>query len=157
MLEYRRITRRAYCFRFTRITDKKSQFAFKNLQFSTFATFLFRSLSSLDADFCISSAYVTSGTKRTLQPQGEGCKQKKHEKKKHEILPLNPYYKRSDWNTWLSGNFFEAIISKLWNKKNICCRSLDKWSQITGKSKVGNTTCAKLLSLIGQKQQNSFQ
>ena len=48
------------------------------------------------ADFCISSAYVTSGAKR-WGGRGVG-KQKKHEKK-HGILafkPLNPYHKRSD-------------------------------------------------------------
>ena len=95
---------------------------------------------------------------------------------------LKSYYKRSNWKIWLAERFSEALTSKLWNKKNTCCRSLQKWSEIelysspygfiknlpqihlrdnhvkfTGKNKVGNTTWEKLRSLIGQKQQNSFQ
>ena len=30
---------------------------------------------------------------------------------------LNPYYKRSDWKTWLSERFYEALTNKLWIKK----------------------------------------
>ena len=55
---------RTYYFHFTQITDKNSQFSFKNQRFSTFTTFSHHSWSSVDADFCISSAYVTSGTKQ---------------------------------------------------------------------------------------------
>ena len=34
-----------------------------------------------------------------------------------KFWPLNPYYKRPDWETWLSERFSEALTSKLWNKK----------------------------------------
>ena len=33
--------------------------------------------------------------------------------------PLNPYCKRSNWKTWLSERFSEAVTSKLWNNKKI--------------------------------------
>ena len=62
-------TRKSYWthyFHFTQITDKNLQFPFKNWRFSTFTTFSLHSWSSVDADFCISSAYVTSGTKRSF-------------------------------------------------------------------------------------------
>ena len=60
---------RTYYFHFTQITDKNSQFSFKNQRFSTFTTFSHHSWSSVDADFCISSAYVTSGMKRSFCSQ----------------------------------------------------------------------------------------
>ena len=110
-----------------------------------------------------------------------GVKQKKHQKNV-KFWPLNTYYKRSDWKTWLAERFSEALTSKLWNKKNKYCRSLPKWSKIelyllhygliknlwqihsrdshiefTGKDEVGNTTWPKLGGLIGQERQNSFQ
>ena len=62
-------TRKSYWthyFHFTQITDKNLQFPFKNWWFSTFTTFSLHSWSSVDADFCISSSYVTSGTKRSF-------------------------------------------------------------------------------------------
>ena len=34
-----------------------------------------------------------------------------------KLWPLNPYYKRSNWKTWLSERFSKAVTSKLWNKK----------------------------------------
>ena len=34
-----------------------------------------------------------------------------------KLWPLNPYYKRSNWKTWLSERFSKALTSKLWNKK----------------------------------------
>ena len=36
-----------------------------------------------------------------------------------KFWPLNPYYKRSNWKTWLSERFFETLTSKLWNNKKI--------------------------------------
>ena len=57
---------RIYYFHFTQITDKNSQFSFKNWRFSTFTTFLLHSWNSVDADLCISSAYVMSGTKQSF-------------------------------------------------------------------------------------------
>ena len=36
-----------------------------------------------------------------------------------KFWPLNPYYKRSDWKTWLAEKFSEALTSKLWKKKKI--------------------------------------
>ena len=33
-----------------------------------------------------------------------------------KFWPLKPYYKRSDWTTWLSERFSKAVTSKLWNK-----------------------------------------
>ena len=52
---------------YTQITDKNSQFPFKNWRFSTFTTFSLHSWSSVDADFCISSScYVMSGTRRSF-------------------------------------------------------------------------------------------
>ena len=60
----------------------------------------------------------------------KGVKRKKHEKNMTFCL-LNPYYKISEGKTWLSERFSEAPTSKLWNKKiYICCRSLQKWSEI---------------------------
>ena len=105
--------------------------------------------------------------------------QKKH-KKKHEILAfINPYYKRSNWKTWLSERFSsEALTSKLWNKKSTCCWSLQKWGKIElysppspygfiknlgqihlrdSQVKFMGKNKAKLCGLIGQNWQNSFQ
>ena len=45
-----------------------------------------------------------------------GVKLKKHVKK-HEILALNPYYKRSNWKTWPSQIFSEALTFNLWKNK----------------------------------------
>ena len=53
-------------FHFTQITDKNSQFYFRNWRFSTFTMFSLHSWSSVDAEFCISSANVTSGTKQSF-------------------------------------------------------------------------------------------
>ena len=61
---------------------------------------------------------------KTFHPQGIGdrgrrggeSKQRKHEKK-HEILALNPYYKRSNWKTWPSQIFSEALTFNLWKNK----------------------------------------
>ena len=63
-------TRKSYkhtdCFHFTQITDKNLQFPFKNWRFSSFTMFLLHSWSSVDADFCISPAYLTSGMKQSF-------------------------------------------------------------------------------------------
>ena len=60
-----------------------------------------------------------------------GVKQKKKKTRKNtKFWPSNPYYRRSDWKTWLSERFSEALTSKLWSKKNTCCQSLWKWSEI---------------------------
>ena len=58
-----------------------------------------------------------------------GVKQKKNMRKNTKFCLLNTYYKRFNWKTWLSETFSEALISKLWNKKNTCCQSLKKWSE----------------------------
>ena len=34
------------------------------------------------------------------------------------------------WKTWLLERFSEALTSKLWNKKNTCCQSLQRWSEM---------------------------
>ena len=57
------------------------------------------------------------------------CQALKNMRKNMKFWPLNPYYKRSVWKTWLSERFSEALTSKLWNKKNICFLKLQKWSQ----------------------------
>ena len=86
--------------------------------------------------FCISSTYVTSGTKQSFWfwniAVSEGGKQEKHKKKNVKFWPLNPYYRRSDWKIWLAEGFSEALTSNLLNKKNIYtfCQSLQKWSEI---------------------------
>ena len=103
---------------------------------------------------------------------------RKNTRKNMKFWPLNSYYKRSDWKIWLAERFSEALTSKLWSKKNTCCWSLQKWSEIelcspsygfiknlqqihlrdsqmkfTGKNKISNTTWTKLCGLIGQKWQ----
>ena len=42
---------------------------------------------------------------------------KKNMRKNMKFWPLNPYYKRFDWKTWLSERFSEAPTIKLWNKQ----------------------------------------
>ena len=64
VLEWRRVIEHTDCFHLTQITDKNSQFPLRNWWLSTFTTFLLHLWSSVDADFCISSVYVTSGTKQ---------------------------------------------------------------------------------------------
>ena len=58
-----------------------------------------------------------------------GVKEEKNVKNM-TFWPLNSYYKRSSWKIWLSERSSEALTSKLWNKKNTCYRSLQKWSEI---------------------------
>ena len=107
---------------------------------------------------------------------------RKNTQKTIKFWPLNPYYKRSDWKTELAERFSEVLTSKLWNKKNIHTakaywnraklnyihplwlnkniwqiHSRNSHIAFTEKNKVGNTMLAKLLDLIGQKRQNSFQ
>ena len=86
---------RTYYFHFTQLTDKNWQFSFKNWQFSTFTMFLLHSWSSMDADFHISLAYVTSGTKqfsasRTFTSQGGRGGLNRKNIKNHEILVSEP-------------------------------------------------------------------
>ena len=71
-----------------------------------------------------------------------------------EFCRLNPYYKGSDWKTWLSERFSEALTSKLWNKKKHAAEDYrngvksnyvhpylrDRSKKFTRKNKVGNTT-----------------
>ena len=74
--------------------------------------------SSVDADFCISSAYVTSGTKQSFCSENiRGQTEKTRKKNNVKVWPLNPYYKRSDWKTWLAERFSEALTYKFGNKK----------------------------------------
>ena len=102
-------------------------------------------------------------------------------RKNMEFWPLNPYHKRFDQKTWLSESFFEAVTSKLWNKKIHAAKTYRNGAKLnyiytpivllkmfwlihlreshvkfTGKNKVSNTMWAKLHSLIGQQQQNCF-
>ena len=66
VLEQGRVIKHTNRFHFTQITNKNLQFPFTNWRFSTFTTFSLYSQSSVDAGFCISLAYVTSGTKRSF-------------------------------------------------------------------------------------------
>ena len=121
-------------FLFTQITEKNLQFLFKNRRFSTFTTFSLDSWSSVDADFCISAAYATSGTIRSfwLQniPVSGRLKRKKH-KKKHEILAFRPLLQEIRLKTLTIRKVFWSSKSKFWNlKKKTCCRSLPKWIEI---------------------------
>ena len=98
-----------------------------------------------------------------------------------KFWPLSPCYKRSNWKTWLSGRFSEALTSKFSNKKEILAKLTkmeqnwimftllwfhqksstihlgDSLRKFTGKNEVSNTTWAKFHSLIVRKRQNSFQ
>ena len=107
------------CFHFPQITNKNSKFTFRRLQFSTFTTSSLHLWRSVDADFFISLAYVTSGKKSSFWfwyiPASMGLNTRKN----MTFWPLNLYYRRSDWGTWLSETFPEALTSKLWNKKKI--------------------------------------
>ena len=120
-------------FHFTQITEKKLQFPFKNWQFPTFTSFSLHSWNSVDADFCISSACVTSGRKRSIwfyNIPASGGLNKKNMRKNMKFWPLNSYYNRSNWKTRLSERFSDALTSKLWNKKKTCCGGLQKWSEV---------------------------
>ena len=101
-------------------------------------------------------------------------------RKNMKFWPLNPFHKRSDWKTWLSERFSEALTSKLWNEKEYMLPKLTEmeWNWImffpygfiknlwqihlrnrhvkfTGKHKVGNTMWGKLRNLIGEKQKKT--
>ena len=62
---------------------------------------------------------------KTFQPQGIGGRgrrggvNRENMRKNMKFWPLNPYYKRSDWKTWPSQIFSEALTFNLWknNKK----------------------------------------
>ena len=107
---------------------------------------------------------------------------RKNTRKNMKFWPLNPYYKRSEWKTWLAESFSETPTSKLYNKKKYLLLKLVEMEQswimftpygfiknlwqihlsnshmkFTWGNKVDNTTWAKSHALIGQKQQNSFQ
>ena len=71
----------------------------------------------------------TLSASRTFQPHSL-VKTEKNLRKNMKFWPLNPYEKRSEWKTQLSERFSEALTSKLWNKKNVCWRSLQKWAEI---------------------------
>ena len=77
--------------------------------------------SSVDADFCISSAYVWcqewSGLTDSKTFQPEGGLNRKNTRTNIKFWPLNPYYKKSNWKTCLSKRFSEAVSPKLWHKK----------------------------------------
>ena len=111
--------------------------------------------------------------------RGGEKKKKKRTRKNMKFWPLNHYCKRPNWKTRLSERFSYTLTSKLWNnnkKKNKLLKLVAKWSEIElysppygfiknlrqnhprdshlklwRKNKVGNTTWAKLRSLIGQK------
>ena len=112
------------CFHFPQITNKNSKFTFRRLQFSTFTTSSLHLWRSVDADFFISLAYVTSGKKSSFWfwyiPASMGLNTRKN----MTFWPLNLYYRRSDWGTWLSETFPEALTSKLWNKKKYMLQKL---------------------------------
>ena len=109
-----------------------------------------------------------------------GVKQK-NMRKNLIFWPLNPYYKISDWKTWLAESFPETPTSKLQNKRKYLLLKLAEMEQnwimftpycfiknlwqihlhnshvkFTEKNKVDNATWAKSPALIGQKWQNSF-
>ena len=108
---------------------------------------------------------------------------KKNARKNMTFWPLNSYYKRSDWKTWLAERFSEALTFKLWNKKKkkYMLPKLIKmernwiifiphgfiknlWQihlrnscvKFTGKYKVGNATWARLCGLIGPTNKTVF-
>ena len=56
-----------------------------------------------------------------------------------------------------NGAKLNYIYSLRFDKNLWQIHSMDSHVKFTGKNKVGNTTWAKLLALIGQKRQNSFQ
>ena len=109
------------------MTDKNPQFSFKNWRFLTFNTFSLRLWSSVDADFCISSAYVTSGTKRSFcfwNIPASGGLNRKNLGKKREILafkPLLPEIRLKNLTSRI--RFSEALTSKLWNKKKYTAKA----------------------------------
>ena len=66
----------------------------------------------MDADFCISSAYVTSKTKWSfwsLNFPVTGGLNRKNTRKNMKFLPLNLYYKRYDRKTWLEKAFLKLL------------------------------------------------
>ena len=73
-----------------------------------------RFLLFLQPMWCQEQSSLSDSRKFSLR----GVKQKKNDKNmKFRTLNLL-YYKRSDWKTWLSERFSEALTGKLWNKKN---------------------------------------
>ena len=85
---------RTYYFYFTQVTDKKSQFSFKNWWFTTFTTFSLHWWSSLEADFGISSGYVMSEMKRSFcfwNIPGSGGLNRKNTWEKVKFWPLIPW------------------------------------------------------------------
>ena len=103
-----------------KLIKKPLQLSFKIWWFSTFTTFSLHSWSSVAADFCISSAYVTSGTKGSFCFQNipvSGGLNRKNTSKNMKFWPLNPYYKRSNWKNLTSRKILWSLTSKLWNKK----------------------------------------
>ena len=72
----------------------------------------------MDADFCIPSAYVTSGTEWSFESGNSSLKElnRKNMRKNMKFWTLNPYY-------------FLMLTSKLRSKKNTRCWSLQKWSK----------------------------
>ena len=61
---------------------------------------------------------------KIFQPKGNQTVKTK--KKKHTVLPINSYYQRSDWKTWLSERSSEALTSKFWNKTKYMLVKLTK-------------------------------
>ena len=50
-------------------------------------------------------------------------------RKNMKFWPLNPSYKKSDWKTWLSERFSEALTTKFWNKKQYFLAKLTEMEQ----------------------------
>ena len=65
---------------------------------------------------------------RTFQPQGSY--REKNTRKNMTFWLLNSFIKRPDWKIWLWERFSKALTSKLWNKRNTCCWSSQKCSEI---------------------------
>ena len=176
VLEQGRVIEHIDCFYFTQITDKKLAISLQKLAifniYHTFTSFVklhgcrflyFFGLSDVrnEAVFLI------------LEHSSPGGLNRKNTRKNMRFWSLNPHYKRSNSKTWLPESFSEALISKLGNKKNTCCRNLQKWSEIelystpygfiknirlihlrashvkfTGKNEVGNNTWAKYVAWL---------
>ena len=104
------------------MSDKNSQFPFKNWQFSTFTVFPFNSWSSLDADFCISSDYATSVTKQSFWFI------RKNTRKNMKFWSLNPFYKRSNWKTYQK-NFLKPTVSSRAGTSPFLRETPSSWSK----------------------------
>ena len=153
---------------------------------STFTTFSLHSWGFVDADFCISSAYVTSRTRWSFSslnsPAPWGLKLKKHEKK-HEISAFKSLLKDLIEKSGQQKAFLKLQHLSFKMKKKLPAAEayrngaklnyvhprmvlakvfkrsihvITTWNS-REKNKVGNTTWAKSRPLIGQNRPNRFQ